>query len=162
MNEDHKPGLTSADVSALLALFDESEWQELELHIGDTSLCVSKRGAGTRAAAEPAPAQPLAAPVADPAPAPQAASVTQADVPAHWVAITAPNVGSFYRAPKPGAPPYVEVDQAVSEDSEVCVIEVMKLFTPVTAGVAGAVRRICVEDGVMVEYGQTMLYIEPE
>ena len=77
------------------------------------------------------------------------------------IGITAPNLGTFYRAPKPGAPPYVEVGQAVEPGTEVCLIEVMKLFTPVSAGTAGVVREICIEDGQMVEFGQLLVIIEP-
>jgi acetyl-CoA carboxylase biotin carboxyl carrier protein len=82
-------------------------------------------------------------------------------VPANWVAVTAPNLGTFYRAPKPGAAPYVETGQKVRADTEVCLIEVMKLFTAVRAGTSGVIRQICVADGQMVEYGQTLLYIDP-
>ncbi|MFN6980166.1 MAG: acetyl-CoA carboxylase biotin carboxyl carrier protein, partial [Gemmobacter sp.] len=85
----------------------------------------------------------------------------EAAAPASWVAIPAPNLGTFYRAPKPGAPPYCEVGQRVTEDSELCLIEVMKLFTSLRSGVAGTVRRICVPDGAMVEHGQILFYIEP-
>ena len=89
------------------------------------------------------------------------AAAVPADVPANWVAVNAPNLGTFYRAPKPGAEPFTEVGQAVTADTEICLIEVMKLFTALQAGVAGTVRRICVPDGSMVEYGQTLFYIEP-
>ena len=59
------------------------------------------------------------------------------EAPAHWVAVRAPNLGTFYRAPKPGAAPYVSVGQKVDAETEVCLIEVMKLFTYVLAGVSG-------------------------
>jgi biotin carboxyl carrier protein len=75
--------------------------------------------------------------------------------------IRAPNLGTFYRAPKPGAPPYVEVGQRVEPDSEVCLIEVMKLFAPVRAGLAGVVREIRARDGEMVEFDQALIVVEP-
>jgi acetyl-CoA carboxylase biotin carboxyl carrier protein len=78
------------------------------------------------------------------------------------LAVRAPNLGTFYRAPKPGAPAYVEVGQLVEADTEVCLIEVMKLFTPVRAGNAGTVREICIADGQMVEFGQLLVTIEPQ
>ena len=71
-------------------------------------------------------------------------------------------VGTFYQAPKPGAPPYVEVGQKVDADTEVCLIEVMKLFTPVKAGVDGTVREICASDAQMVEYEQVLVIVEPD
>ena len=73
----------------------------------------------------------------------------------------APNLGTFYRSPKPGAAPYVSVGQTVGADTEVCLIEVMKLFTSVPAGVAGAVRKVLVEDAELVEYDQPLFLIEP-
>ena len=81
--------------------------------------------------------------------------------PAHWVAVRAPNLGTFYRAPKPGAVPYVSVGQKVDADTEVCLIEVMKLFTNVLAGVAGTVRQILVGDMELVEYDQPLFLVEP-
>lgn len=173
--QDQPSGLTIEDINALLALFDESDWRELELRVGDTHLFVShdagSRGihGGGMGAPQPAPApaaDPAPAPGqpagGEPAPAPQApAAGSDEAVPDNWVAITAPNLGTFYRSPKPGAPPYVEEGQTVEADTEVCLIEVMKLFTPVSAGVAGTVRRICVPDGEMVEYEQPLIYIEP-
>jgi biotin carboxyl carrier protein len=77
------------------------------------------------------------------------------------IEVTAPNLGTFYRSPTPGAPPYVEVGQHVEADDEICLIEVMKLYTPVKAGVTGTVAEICVADGDMVEYGQVLAIIEP-
>ena len=83
------------------------------------------------------------------------------NAPAHWIAVVAPNLGTFYRAPKPGAPPFVNVGQTVTPETEMCLLEVMKLFTTVTAGAGGVVRRICVQDAEMVEFGETLFYIEP-
>jgi len=63
-------------------------------------------------------------------------------------------------APKPGAAPYVELGQSITADTEICLIEVMKLFTSVRAGTVGTIREICVNDAELVEYGQTLFYIE--
>ena len=75
--------------------------------------------------------------------------------------VRAPNLGTFYRAPKPGAPPYVAVGQKVEAATEVCLIEVMKLFTSVRAGVAGTVREVLAEDAQLVEFDQPLFLIEP-
>jgi biotin carboxyl carrier protein len=75
--------------------------------------------------------------------------------------VTAPNLGTFYRSPKPGSPPFVEIGQAVETQTELCLIEVMKLFTTLKAGVKGTVKRVCVKDAVMVEFGDILFYIEP-
>ena len=77
------------------------------------------------------------------------------------VITTAPNLGTFYRAPSPKAPPYVEVGDTVSEDTEICLVEVMKLFTTIQAGLSGTVREIVATDGKMVEFGEALMWIEP-
>jgi acetyl-CoA carboxylase biotin carboxyl carrier protein len=73
--------------------------------------------------------------------------------------VTAPLLGTFYRAPKPGAPPFVEVGATVEEDTVVAIIEVMKLMNTVRAGVRGTVTEIPARDGVLVEYGETLLRV---
>ncbi|CAN0494950.1 unnamed protein product, partial [Phaeothamnion confervicola] len=102
-----------------------------------------------------------AGPTAAPAAVAASAHAAEVSIPAGMVAVRAPNLGTFYRAPKPGAPAYVEVGQVIDADTEVCLIEVMKLFTPVKSGVHGTVRQIVVNDGTMVEYEQILVIIEP-
>ena len=77
------------------------------------------------------------------------------------IPIQSPMLGTFYRAPKPGAPPFVEVGQRVSEEDTLCIIEVMKLFSTIKAGVKGRIVRICAEDGQLVEFKQTLFWVEP-
>ena len=113
------------------------------------------------AAAQPATvvlAGPVAAPAA-PAPAAPPAAVASAPVDPSWTAIVAPNLGTFYRAPKPGSPPFVEVGQRVTAETEVCLLEVMKLFTSVKAGLAGTIQQVCAEDAQLVEGGTILFYI---
>jgi len=83
-----------------------------------------------------------------------------ADEPA-LLEITSPMVGTFYRAPAPDAPPYVEQGDRVSEGQTVCILEAMKLMNELEAEVAGTVREICVQNGDPVEYGQVLFRIEP-
>jgi acetyl-CoA carboxylase biotin carboxyl carrier protein len=71
--------------------------------------------------------------------------------------VTAPLLGTFYRAPKPGAAPFVEVGSAVEPETVIAIIEVMKLMNTVRAGRAGRVTEILVTDGALVEYGQPLL-----
>jgi acetyl-CoA carboxylase biotin carboxyl carrier protein len=75
--------------------------------------------------------------------------------------VRAPMVGTFYRAPAPGAAPFVAPGQAVEPDTTVCIIEVMKLMNSIEAGVAGVVKEIFVENGAGVEYGTPLMAIEP-
>jgi acetyl-CoA carboxylase biotin carboxyl carrier protein len=160
------------DVQGLLAAFEAGGWQKLHLEYEGFSLILSHDSSDAPAqvalgvpvvsSSVPAPvAQTVAASapqVAAAAPA-LAATGTQGVDPA-WVAVVAPNLGTFYRSPKPGAAPFVEIGEKVSADTEVCLIEVMKLFTSVKAGVAGTLRQVAASDAELVEGGQVLLYIE--
>jgi acetyl-CoA carboxylase biotin carboxyl carrier protein len=162
---------TPADIENLVELFNRSDWEEMHLKTDGLEIFLSNdptarppgQAAATAApavtAAEAAPAAPAAASAPHMAPAVTAHDIV---IPAGMVAVRAPNLGTFYQAPKPGAPPYVEVGQKVDADTEVCLIEVMKLFTPVKAGVSGTVREICASDGQMVEYEQVLVIVEPD
>ena len=157
---------TAQDLESLMELFEKSDWKELDLRMEGFELYLSKDPARRRSHGTPAAAPAAVAGAAPAALAPATtgtapAVAAAATVPAHWVAVKAPNLGTFYRAPKPGAAPYVQVGQAVTADTEVCLIEVMKLFTSVRAGVSGTVRQIVVQDAEMVEHDQVLLYIEP-
>ena len=157
------------DVEGLIELFKASNWDEMHVQVGDFELFLSNdpkaTGPGRATAAAPAalPVAAAAAPVASAAPAASTAAhaPAAAAIPDGLVAIRAPNLGTFYRAPKPGAPPYVEVGQTISEDTEVCLIEVMKLFAPVAAGLRGVVREVLVKDGQMVEFDAPLILVEP-
>lgn len=152
------------DIVTLIELFEASGWDELHVELDGLHLFLST-DPNARLASTPAPlvtAAPLpVAAVANVHPRALSTGASAGDVPSNWVAVTAPNLGTFYRAPKPGAVPFAEIGQNVSADTEVCLLEVMKLFTAVRAGVKGTIRRICVEDAEMVEFGQTLFYIEP-
>ena len=167
--------INSQDIEALLETFDGSTWQELHLKIEGLEIFVSKTP-GARAPASTGAhhqAEQMSLPLtrATVATAPPHATQPSAsssgatpaipEAPARWVTVRAPNLGTFYRAPKPGAAPYVSVGQKVDADTEVCLIEVMKLFTNVLAGVSGTVRQIFVEDTELVEYEQPLFLIEP-
>lgn len=155
--------VTTDDLAALMQIFDASDWTELHLTVGGTDLFLSK----DPNAQPPGRAAPASLPPTAATPVPPAASVAGSPqkagdaIPPGWTAIRAPNLGTFYRAPKPGAPPYVSIGQEVTADTEICLIEVMKLFTAVRAGVAGTIREVCVSDGELVEFDQTLFLIEP-
>lgn len=163
------------DIEALVSLFRESGWREMHLQAEGVELFLSKDGAAQFpragiAAAAPAAASataaPTPAPMPAPAPAPVAAtsppssSATGADLLDNCVVVRAPSLGTFYRAPKPGAPAFCDIGQSVLADSQLCLVEVMKLFTTVRAGTAGKIREICVADGEMVEFDQPLFVIE--
>ncbi len=76
--------------------------------------------------------------------------------------VKAPILGIFYTASRPGDPPFVEEGTSVTENDTVCIIEVMKVFNSVSAGVRGEVAKVCVRNGQMVEFGQTLFLIRAE
>ncbi len=144
--------LTAADVAEIMRLVEESNFDELNLDINGVKL-VLRRAGGRAPAASPAdsPAQP-AAPVLTPR---QAA--VSAPIGANLKDITSPLLGTFYRAPKPGSPPFVEVGSAVDEDSVIAIVEVMKLMNTVRAGVKGVITEILPADESLVEFGDVLM-----
>jgi len=157
--------LSQDDVIGILKLIDESPMGRFTLELGDLKLEVVK-GTGTVAAPAALPLQPAAPQIAEASPvAPAAASPIEPSVAAdiandpNLVAIEAPLLGIFYRRSEPGAPPYVEVGSMVDEQTTVALIEVMKLFKPVAAGVRGRIEKICVENGALVDYLQPLFLV---
>ena len=102
----------------------------------------------------------ISAPQKGPSPPVEIPSPTSEKAMEGLVAINAPMLGTFYRTPKPGAPPFVEVGTMVGKDDPLCIIEVMKLFNTVKAGVQGRIAQICAEQGQLVEYQQILFLIE--
>ncbi len=154
--------LSHEDVKKILEIVDASEHlHEVELVYGGFRLHVRRGAAGVtaladdRAAFAPA-AKPAVAVSAPPSSAKLAAEPALAE---GEVAIRAPMLGTFYRSPSPGDPPFVEIGKRVQADDTVCVIEVMKLFSSIKAGVDGVVMRILVENGIMVEFNQMLIVI---
>ena len=94
-----------------------------------------------------------------PAPVAQPAAAEPAEPKVEGTPLTSPMVGTFYRAPSPGAKPFVEVGDTVKKGQTVCIIEAMKLLNEVEAETDGVVKEICVENGQPVEYGQNLLII---
>jgi acetyl-CoA carboxylase biotin carboxyl carrier protein len=111
---------------------------------------VRKSAAGSAAAPPP------------PADLPEEAALASAAPPADGaVVIASPMVGTFYRAPKPGAPPFVEEGDPVAPGQVLCILEAMKLMNEVKAELEAVVRRIHATDGQPVEYGQPLFELEP-
>lgn len=161
--------ITRADIEAILEIVSANEHLvDFHLKYGDLEVRLSREGgrglAATSAGSPPAPSAPPEASSAIEAPGARAAASRAARnaVPEGMVAIKAPMVGTFYRAPSPGAPAFAEPGARVARDTVVCIIEVMKLMNSIRAGVAGTVREIRVENGEPVEFGQVLLVIEPD
>jgi acetyl-CoA carboxylase biotin carboxyl carrier protein len=152
--------LTAAEVAEIMRLVEQSGFDELTLEIDGTKLSI-RRGAAPEVSVG---TDPLAVDVPDasvsrgrPSPASETPVPATAERNVHLVA--APLLGTFYRAPKPGAPPFVEVGAGVEEETVVGIIEVMKLMNTVRAGVRGTVIEIMVADGALAEYGETLLRV---
>ncbi|QYZ69131.1 acetyl-CoA carboxylase biotin carboxyl carrier protein [Neotabrizicola shimadae] len=152
--------LTRADIDDILKLIDGSDFQELKLEMGELKLELRKAGSPR----PPVPPAPLpAAPVAAPAgAAPVAAQVVASGGGSGGGSeVPAPLLGTFYRAPRPGADAFVQVGDTVTADTVIGIIEVMKLMNSVPAGIAGTVTEIVAENGQLVEHGQTLIRIRP-
>jgi oxaloacetate decarboxylase alpha subunit len=94
--------------------------------------------------------------------APAAAAAANAgNRPSHWIAVKSPMVGTFYAAPSPDKPPFVEVGSEVLAGQALCIVEAMKLMNEITAEQMGTVREVCVENATAVEYDTVMFYLEP-
>lgn len=154
--------LTQEDVQTILKIIDEMGDRDIHLEIGELKLHVTRGGDAAHALTLPSAPAPAAAPV-QPAktavPAPRRAS---SEVPAGHAAVRAPTIGIFYRAASPGAQPYVEIGDRVGPEDTVCMFEVMKLFSSLKAGVAGAVVAILVANESLVAQDQPLILIKPD
>jgi acetyl-CoA carboxylase biotin carboxyl carrier protein len=147
--------LTYRDVVEILRLINESSTCEsLELQLGVLRL------SATRAVTVLAPMPPAARP-GQPVALGEAAAGAEAGTASGLVEIRAPMLGTFYRAPAPGEPPYVEAGDLVEEGDTIGLIDVMKLFTQIPAGVGGRVVEILAQNATLVEHGQPLMLIEP-
>ncbi len=174
--------MTEDEVLQILDLVEKSNFDYLDLEIGDLKLTVSKSGVpavpATVSVTQAAPvAAPAAVPAAEaPAAAPAAAAEAPAPAPAAGsapatqpvtvkegtVPIPAPMVGTFYATPEPGAAPFVKLGDHVDAETTVGLVEVMKVFNAVSSNVAGTIDEVCVESGQFVEHGQTLFLVRPD
>lgn len=129
------PDLTPEDVREILRLVDEADLEELDLETPRFTIRYRRGEAPT-----------------------ESSGSTSAD---GLVDVTAPMVGTFYRAAAPGEAPYVDVGSVVEPDTQVCILEVMKLMSAVAAGVTGTIAEICRSNGEAVQFGDVLFRIAP-
>jgi acetyl-CoA carboxylase biotin carboxyl carrier protein len=158
--------LSDSDVEQVVTLIETleaSSFDYLEIQVGDLKVTLGKGD-------PPSVTGASAAPVTTPAPRVLPAAVTPTPLvaadpavapPAGSVEITAPTMGIFYAQSEPGKPPFVTIGALVEEDTTVALVEVMKTFHAVSAGVRGTVVEVCVQDAQLVEFGQVMYRVEP-
>ena len=169
------------DVLKILQLLKDTKDIELHMDVGDMKLSLWKGNVGdsTRGApdytggttrclpvqpeqeAAPSPTPAVQKEESAPAAAPTMPEKAEEDIPEGLVPIKATVTSVFYRKPSPAEPPFVEVGSEVNEDSVVCLLEVMKCFRSINAGVKGRVEKILAESGQLVEYGTVLFLIRP-
>jgi len=127
---------------------------ELEVEAAGTRIRIVREhgpvAPGARIGAAPAIAAPLQQP---------ASGTVEAT--AHLLTVEAPMVGTFYRAPKPDAPPFVAEGDVVKEGQVICIVEAMKLMNEIESKVAGRIAKVVVENGQPVEFGQPLFLVDP-
>ena len=136
-------------IKRLVETLNQSGFDFLEVEIGSMKVTIGKAGMPLKAA-------PAAAPEVRPAQQQQPKRVADGTL-----EITAPMIGRFYSQAEPGAAPYVKVGAQVKPDTTVGLIEAMKMFNAVHAGVSGVIAEICVQDASLVEYGQVLFRVKP-
>lgn len=159
--------LTHKDVETILALIESSGYDEIKLEFDDLKLEVRKSApdvAAPRAAAavEFTARTPAQSAAAQPANVSNESKPAGDRIPEGCVAIRSPILGTFYRAPSPEKPPFVEVGARVGPEDSVCLVEVMKLFNSVSAGQAGIIEEIRAQNGALVEFGEVLMILRPE
>ncbi len=152
---DKKSTIDQELIRDLASLLSDSDLSEIEVEQGDLRIRVAR--------AAPAPVTVSAPPVVAPLPTKQAgdpAPAAESDPAGHPDAVRSPMVGTAYRAPEPGADPFVEVGDTVQVGETVMIVEAMKTMNQIPAEKDGTVTAILVEDGQPVEYGEPLLVIE--
>lgn len=148
--------LTAKDVAEILQALESSSFDTLDLDLNGVKLHLRRGGAAPAPAVRAAPVQAAV----EAASSSTASKITEA--PAGTVPVAAPLLGIFYRAPKPGEPPFIEAGARVEPDTIIGIIEVMKLMNTVRAGVSGQVAAIPARNGELVEFGEALLYVHPD
>jgi acetyl-CoA carboxylase biotin carboxyl carrier protein len=152
--------LTPDDVRDVLRALDSSGLDQLHLELADLTLTVRREGATGWTAEQQVLRRPAVERGAEPAVAADPER-PRAAVPEGMVAVHPPLLGTFYRAPKPGAPPFVEVGDRVGEETVVGIVETMKMMTPVHAGVRGTVAEFRTGNGEFADTDAVLLVVDP-
>jgi acetyl-CoA carboxylase biotin carboxyl carrier protein len=147
-------------IRQLVRLMKRYDLTAIDFAEGSTQIRLRRRGSEASRAAQAAGLPTAAQPAAPP---PQAASPGPAPAPASagGVTIDSPMVGTYYASSSPDAPAFVSVGSPVRPETTVCVIEAMKVFTDIPAGVSGTITEVLVKSGQPVEYGQPLFRVSP-
>jgi len=143
-------------VKKLIELIEESGIAEIEIKEGEESVRISRNSTTSVVTNQPLMAAPVAAPVA----AAPAVAVTEAVAEPAGDTVDSPMVGTFYRAPAPGAKNFVEVGDSVAVGETLCIIEAMKMMNQIESDKAGIIKAILIEDASPVEFDEPLFIIE--
>jgi acetyl-CoA carboxylase biotin carboxyl carrier protein len=147
--------LSYEEVLRIVELVKTTRFSEFRLKVGEIEVHLRRSNGAAPPAEGPAPGETLpAAALAQPA--------DERRFPEGSVLVRAPMVGTFYRAPAPDAPPFVEVGQHIEPEATVCIIEVMKLMNSIAAEARGVVAEILAANGRHVEAGEVLMVIRPD
>jgi acetyl-CoA carboxylase biotin carboxyl carrier protein len=153
------------EIKQILEMMREHELAEFELERDDFKLRLRKSASGQWTAPMPqmnfVPAAPTAAAHSISAPPAAEPVLTAVDEDIDLTIVKSPIVGTFYRAPEPGAPSFVELGQPVRKGQVICIIEAMKLMNEITADSDGELVKAYVENGQAVQYGERLFAIKP-
>jgi acetyl-CoA carboxylase biotin carboxyl carrier protein len=152
--------LSPDDVRDVLRVLDSSGLDELHLELDNLILTVRRAGEGGWTAEQQVLRVPIVEDPAEPGGV-EVRPVSRAAVPEGLVAVRPPLLGTFYRAPKPGAPPFVDVGDRIGEDTVVGIVETMKMMTPVHAGVRGSVVEFRTDNGDFADIAAILLLVDP-
>ena len=152
--------LSPDDVRDVLRVLDSSGLDELHLELDNLVLTVRRAGAAGWSVEQQVLRRPIVEGAAEPGGV-EVRPVSHAAVPDGLVAVHPPLVGTFYRAPQPGAPPFVDAGDRVGEDTVVGIVETMKMMTPVHAGVRGTVLEFRTDNGGFADVDAILLLVQP-
>ena len=140
-------------VRKLIELMKEHDLTEIDLKQADSAVRIKRGGEVVSYSA------PVAPPPAAPAAAPATSGESAED--ARMVVVKSPMVGTFYQASSPESPPFVKVGDRIGPEKTVCIVEAMKVFNEIPAGVSGQVVAVLIENGAPVEFGQPLIKVDP-
>jgi acetyl-CoA carboxylase biotin carboxyl carrier protein len=155
--------MTLKEIKEIIALMNENDLSEIEVEREGVKLKIKKALGGSVVVEHPARPSVMyhPEPAVPPASAPIQVAPAAAAPASNRKLITSPMVGTFYRAPSPDAPPFVDAGQTVEVGQVVCIVEAMKLMNEIKAEVRGKIVEIPVQNAEPVEFGQTLFVVEP-
>ena len=161
--------LTRSDIEAIIQIVKSAEdIEHFSLSYDGVEIRISRRSSDPSPRLDSHPAEPTLSKqsklseMQEASKPPQPSHSAGEPLSTNAIVIKAPMVGTFYRSPAPGEPPFVEIGEEVEPDTVICIIEVMKLMNSISAGSSGTIKEILVDNAEPVEFGQPLVVIEPK